>query len=66
VPSSTASARRVTRSTYLLARTGWQASRTDGGDAVPLSSSFLLHDDGTELRIVLYLNHQGLDQITRP
>ncbi|WP_238014410.1 hypothetical protein KZZ52_32310 [Dactylosporangium sp. AC04546] len=45
---------------YRLVRTEWSAPRLDGGAAVPLASSFLLHDDGETLRIVLYLNHQGL------
>ncbi|GGM48278.1 DUF4440 domain-containing protein [Dactylosporangium sucinum] len=45
---------------YRLVRTEWSAPRTDGGDPVLLSSSFLLHDDGEAMRIVLYLNHQGL------
>jgi hypothetical protein len=45
---------------YLLARTEWACPRLAGGDPQRLSSSFLLHDDGDRLRIVLYLNHQGL------
>ncbi|WP_433383420.1 hypothetical protein ACQPZX_21300 [Actinoplanes sp. CA-142083] len=45
---------------YLMVRTGWDAPRWDGGAPVHLESSFLLHDDGDRLRIVLYLNHQGL------
>ncbi|MFI5891732.1 hypothetical protein ACIA5D_16630 [Actinoplanes sp. NPDC051513] len=45
---------------YLMARTGWDAPRLAGGNPVHLESSFLLHDDGDRLRIVLYLNHQGL------
>ena len=45
---------------YLLVRTGWHAPRTSGGEPVALASSFLLHDDGRRLRIVLYLNHEGL------
>jgi len=45
---------------YLMVRTGWDAPRLDGGAPVHLESSFLLHDDGDRLRIVLYLNHQGL------
>ncbi|MFE9206415.1 hypothetical protein [Micromonospora sp. NPDC007230] len=47
---------------YVLARTDWEASRVDGGRPVPLASSFLLHDDGEQFRVVLYLNHQGLPQ----
>jgi hypothetical protein len=45
---------------YLMVRTGWDAPRLAGGEPVHLESSFLLHDDGDRLRIVLYLNHQGL------
>lgn len=45
---------------YLMVRTTWAAPRLTGGDPVPLESSFLLHDDGDRLRIVLYLNHRGL------
>jgi len=45
---------------YVLARGDWDASRTAGGPPVRLSSSFLLHDDGTAFRVVLYLNHEGL------
>src|SRR6266508_471568 len=47
---------------YLLARTEWTAPRIAGGEPVHLASSFLLHDEGEQLRIVLYLNHQGLPQ----
>jgi hypothetical protein len=47
---------------YLLARTEWSAPRTAGGEPVQLASSFLLHDDGERLCIVLYLNHHGLPQ----
>jgi hypothetical protein len=47
---------------YLLARTEWSAPRTAGGEPVHLASSFLLRDEGERLRIVLYLNHQGLPQ----
>jgi hypothetical protein len=45
---------------YLLARTEWSAARDAGGEPLQLASSYLLHDDGDELRIVLYLNHLGL------
>ncbi|GIM94727.1 hypothetical protein [Paractinoplanes toevensis] len=45
---------------YVLVRTEWSALRPAGGDPLPLASSFLLHDDGDNLRIVLYLNHDGL------
>lgn len=44
---------------YLLVRTEWSAPRLIGDGSVPLSSSFLLYDDGTDLRVALYLNHQG-------
>ncbi|GAA4592590.1 hypothetical protein BJY16_000685 [Actinoplanes octamycinicus] len=44
---------------YALARTAWSAPRLAGGDPVPMSSSYLLHDDGTRLEIVLYLNHES-------
>jgi hypothetical protein len=47
---------------YLLARAEWSAQRATGGEPVRLVSSFLLHDEGEQLRIVLYLNHQGLPQ----
>jgi hypothetical protein len=47
---------------YLLVRTEWSAPRTAGGEPVSLASSFLLHDEGEQLRIVLYLNHHGLPQ----
>ncbi|MFC6565503.1 DUF4440 domain-containing protein [Actinoplanes utahensis] len=49
---------------YLLVRTDWQAPRAFGGAPVALASSFLLHDDGRRLRIVLYLNHEGLPRPT--
>jgi ketosteroid isomerase-like protein len=45
---------------YLLARTQWCVPRDAGGEPLQLASSYLLHDDGGELRIVLYLNHLGL------
>lgn len=45
---------------YVLVRTEWTAPRTGGGESVRLASSFLLHDDGERLRVVLYLNHEGL------
>lgn len=47
---------------YLLARTEWRAPRIAGGEPVHLASSFLLHDQGEQLRIVVYLSHQGLPQ----
>ncbi|BCJ42689.1 hypothetical protein GCM10010168_05690 [Actinoplanes ianthinogenes] len=43
---------------YVLVRTGWAASRLDGGAPVPMTSSYLLYDDGARLEIVLYLNHE--------
>jgi hypothetical protein len=49
---------------YVLARTEWTAPSTTGGDAVQLCSSFLLHRDDDGLRIVCYLTHQGLPQLT--
>ena len=45
---------------YLLARTEWSCPSLAGGDPKRLASSFLLHDDGDRLQIVLYLNHVGL------
>ena len=45
---------------YLLARTEWACPSRTGGEPKRLSSSFLLHDDGDRLQIVLYLNHEGL------
>jgi hypothetical protein len=47
---------------YLLARTEWSAPRTAGGEPVHMASSYLLHEEGDQLRIVLYLNHQGPPQ----
>lgn len=47
---------------YVLVRTDWAAPRVDGGQPVPLASSYLLHDDGERFRVVLYLNHQGLPE----
>jgi hypothetical protein len=51
---------------YILVRTEWTTPRTDGGTPVRLVSSYLLHDDDAELRIVLYLNHEGLPQAAAP
>jgi hypothetical protein len=45
---------------HVLARTTWAAPRTDGSGEVTLVSSFLLRRDGDQLRIVVYINHQGL------
>lgn len=50
---------------YLLAGTSWEVPRLDGGEPVPLRSSYLLHDDGVRLRIVLYLNHEGVPAVRR-
>lgn len=49
---------------YVLARTEWTAPSTTGGAAVRLCSSFLLHHDRDDMRIVCYLTHQGLPQST--
>lgn len=49
---------------YVLARTEWTAPSTTGGAAVRLCSSFLLHRDRDDMRIVCYLTHQGLPQST--
>lgn len=43
---------------YLLVRTGWSAPSHTGGDPAELSSSYLLHDDGSSLHVVAYLNHK--------
>jgi hypothetical protein len=45
---------------HVLVRTTWAAPRTDGSSEVALISSFLLRRDGDQLRIVVYINHQGL------
>ena len=45
---------------HVLASTTWAAPRTDGSGEVRLASSFLLRRDGDRLRIVVYINHQGL------
>lgn len=47
---------------YLLVRTQWSAPSTTGGDPARLASSFLVHEDGDQFRIVVYLNHEGLQQ----
>ena len=44
----------------MLARTTWAAPRTDGSREITLASSFLLRRDGDQLRIVVYINHEGL------
>jgi hypothetical protein len=45
---------------HVLVSTIWAAPRTDGSGEVTLASSFLLRRDGERLRIVVYINHQGL------
>lgn len=45
---------------HVLASATWGAPRTDGSGEVTLASSFLLRRDGDQLRIVVYINHQGL------
>jgi len=45
---------------HVLARTTWAAPRTDGTGEITLGSSFLLRRDGDQLRIVVYVNHEGL------
>jgi hypothetical protein len=45
---------------HVLARTTWTAPRTDGSGEVTLDSSFLIRRDGDRLRIIVYINHQGL------
>ena len=45
---------------HVLASATWAAPRTDGSGEVTLASSFLLRRDGGQLRIVVYINHQGL------
>jgi hypothetical protein len=44
---------------WVLLRTEWSSSSADGGE-FPMTSTFLLHDDRSELRITAYLNHRGL------
>lgn len=44
---------------WLLLTTGWSAPLTSGGE-LAMSSTFLLHDDGTDVRATVYLNHRGL------
>jgi hypothetical protein len=45
---------------HVLARTTWAAPRMDGSGEITLASSFLLRRDGDQLRIVVYINHEGL------
>jgi hypothetical protein len=47
---------------YLLVRAEWSVPRSDGGGAVPLSSSYLLHRDGDAVTAIAYLTHRGLEQ----
>jgi hypothetical protein len=44
---------------WVLLRTEWSAPLADGGE-LPMTSTFLLHDSGSDLRIAAYLNHRGL------
>jgi len=44
---------------YTLVSTTWTARRSGAGAPVRPASSFLVHDDGDDLRIVVYLNHEG-------
>jgi hypothetical protein len=44
---------------WVLLRTEWSSSLADGGE-LPMTSTFLLHDDSSALRITAYLNHRGL------
>ncbi len=44
---------------WLVARTRWNAPR-EGADGMPMASTFLLHRRADGLRIVAYLNHEGL------
>lgn len=44
---------------WVLLRTEWSAPLAGGGE-LPMTSTFLLHDDRSELRITAYLNHRGL------
>jgi hypothetical protein len=44
---------------WVLLRTEWSSPTADGGE-LPMTSTFLLHDDRSTLRITAYLNHRGL------
>lgn len=44
---------------WTLLSTAWSAPLHSGGE-LPMSSTFLLHDDGSGARAAVYLNHQGL------
>ncbi|MEU0560212.1 hypothetical protein [Dactylosporangium sp. NPDC006015] len=43
---------------YLLVRTDWSAPSITGGEPAELSSSYLLHEDGTSVSVVAYVNHK--------
>ncbi|MFF5229649.1 hypothetical protein [Dactylosporangium sp. NPDC000521] len=43
---------------YLLVRTDWSAPSLTGGEPAELSSSYLLHEDGTSVSVVAYVNHK--------
>jgi hypothetical protein len=45
---------------YVLVDTDWVMSVGAGGEDIDLSSMFILRNDGGDLRIVLYLNHQDV------
>jgi Domain of unknown function (DUF4440) len=54
---------------YVLARTEWRGERAPGTGAagpVRLASTFLLRRDGTNLRVVLYLNHEDPRGVLSP
>jgi hypothetical protein len=44
---------------WVLLRTEWSSSLADDGE-LPMTSTFLLHDDRPELRFTAYLNHRDL------
>jgi hypothetical protein len=44
---------------WVLLRTEWSSPLAAGGE-FPMTSTFLLHDDHSALRITAYLNHRGL------
>jgi hypothetical protein len=50
---------------WILLRTEWSAPLANGGE-LPMTSTFLLHDNGSDLRVTAYLNHRGLPLTTRP
>ena len=45
---------------YVLVDTDWVMSVGTGGEDIDLSSMFMLRNEGGDLRIVLYLNHQDV------